>query len=498
MVRDPHLLHLVWKTCNANGQACVSLTRQTARTHVITASDVGHRLRVVVRASNAFGASTARSAVTVVVTASAPTAPVGGTKPAVSGTVQAGQTLTTSNGTWTGTTPMTYAYKWQRCDSAGAACTAITGAAARTYMIAGGDVGRTLRSQVVASNGAGSGTATSNQTVTAQPAPTPVPSSGLHVSGNRLLNAAGTAVQLHGVNKSGPEYACVQGWGVWDGPSDDASVVAMRSWNSNIVRIPLNEQCWLGINGSPAAYSGANYRKAIKDFVALLHAHGMAAELSLMWAAPGTKQATYQPEAPNADHSPAMWASMAAEYKDDPNVILAPWGEPTVDANCLLNGGCQASFNGASYTTAGMQQAVNVMRQAGYNGVIAIPGIDYANNMTQWLSHKPSDPLGQLIAEAHLYGENTCDTVACLDREYAPVAAQVPLILGETGETYDDSSTGTTHTAAFLNWADAHDVGYETWTWTVWATIGSLISNDDGTPNGNYGNYVKSHFLTRP
>src|SRR5215213_1792496 len=173
---------------------------------------------------------------------------------------------------------------------------------------------------------------------------------GLHVAGNQLRNAGGGAVQLHGVNKSGPEYACVQGWGFWDGPADDASVVAMKDWNINSVRIPLNEQCWLGINGVDPQYGGANYRSAITDFVALLHEHGIYAELSLMWAAPGSEQASYQPEAPNADHSPAFWASLASTFKSDPNVILAPWGEPTVGASCLLDGGCQANLSDTTYT----------------------------------------------------------------------------------------------------------------------------------------------------
>ena len=46
---------------------------------------------------------------------------------------------------------------------------------------------------------------------------------GLHVSGNRLLNPSGSPVHLHGVNRAGTEYACVQGWGIWDGPVDAAS-----------------------------------------------------------------------------------------------------------------------------------------------------------------------------------------------------------------------------------------------------------------------------------
>jgi hypothetical protein len=306
---------------------------------------------------------------------------------------------------------------------------------------------------------------------------------------------------LHGVNYSGPEYACIQGWGIFDGPSDATMVQALRTWNVNIVRLPLNEDCWLAINGAPAAYSGSNYRTAIVNFVNLLHSYGIYAELSLIWGAPGTSQATYQPGSPDEDHSPAFWSSLATTFKNDPNVILAPWGETIVNANCFLNGGvCEATYGSANtpYNTAGMQQAVNLMRQAGYNGVISIPGIDYANDLSQWLSHKPSDPLNQLIAEAHIYGKNTCDTTTCFNNTLAPVAASVPLIFGETGETYDDSDCGSSYISTFMNWADAHGVGYEAWTWDTWGTCGSLVNNFNGTAANAYGSWVKSHYLSMP
>ena len=45
---------------------------------------------------------------------------------------------------------------------------------------------------------------------------------------------------------------------------------------------------------------------------------------------------------------------------------------------------------------------------------------------------------------------------------WAPVAAAVPLVFGETGETYDASSCGSTNISTFMNWADAHGVGYAT------------------------------------
>src|SRR5690242_4184621 len=80
---------------------------------------------------------------------------------------------------------------------------------------------------------------------------------GLHVSGNKLLNDSNQTVRLLGVNRSGMEYACIQGWGFSDGPNDTASVAAIAAWGVNTVRVPVNEDCWLGINGVPAQFGGA-------------------------------------------------------------------------------------------------------------------------------------------------------------------------------------------------------------------------------------------------
>jgi len=327
------------------------------------------------------------------------------------------------------------------------------------------------------------------------------PARGLHVSGHRLLDDAGRRVQFHGVNRSGTEYACVQGWGIFDGPSSDASIRAIARWKVNAVRIPLNEQCWLGINGVKRAYSGARYRRAIVRYVARLRRHGIYAELSLMWAAPGHLSAHYQPAAPDADHSPAMWRSMARTFRRRRDVVLAPWGETTVNAECFLNGGggeCGATFGPTpqTYRVAGMQQAVSVMRGAGYRGVIAIPGLSYANDLSQWLSHRPRDPLRQLVAEAHVYGKNSCDTPRCFDATLAPVAKRVPLIFGETGETYDASSCGHAHIARIMDWADAHQVGYLAWTWNTWDNCSTLLRDYAGAPRRGYGAWVRRRYAS--
>jgi len=337
---------------------------------------------------------------------------------------------------------------------------------------------------------------------------------GLFVWGNQLVDGQGNAVHLHGVNRSGTEYACVQGWGIFDGPNDAASIEAIASWNVNIVRVLLNEDCWLDINGIDSAYAGENYRNAILAYVKLLHDHGMYAEISLIWAAPGTYQATEQPDAPDEDHSPAMWASMAATFRDDPNVILAPWGETTVGWWCFMRSGCdnQATYgpDNAYYQTAPMQQAVYLMRAAGYHGVISIPCIEYANmcgtlpdgseyDGSTWLKSRPRDPDHQMIAEAHVYGLNDCDADPCFNSSMKPITEVVPMIFGETGETYldeDGFGCGAYYISKFMTWADANGVGYEAWTWDTWGGCGVLISDYEGTPCCAWADWVKNHYLS--
>src|ERR1700761_1514601 len=73
----------------------------------------------------------------------------------------------------------------------------------------------------------------------------------ISVSGNHFVNGAGQTVRLLGVDHSSAEYACVDGYGYNDGDQDAADAAAVASWHANAVRVPLNEDCWLGINGQP-------------------------------------------------------------------------------------------------------------------------------------------------------------------------------------------------------------------------------------------------------
>ncbi|HEX8648665.1 MAG TPA: hypothetical protein VF715_17350, partial [Thermoleophilaceae bacterium] len=150
-----------WQRCNSSGASCVNIAGATGTTYTVLGSDTGSTFRVVVTATNVVGTASATSNASAVATG---VPPANTAAPTISGTTQDGQTLTATNGTWSGTAPFTYAYQWRRCDSAGANCVNISGATSSTYVLGSADVGSTVRVVVTATNSGGSASSTSNQT----------------------------------------------------------------------------------------------------------------------------------------------------------------------------------------------------------------------------------------------------------------------------------------------------------------------------------------------
>jgi len=90
--------------------------------------------------------------------------------PTIRGTAQKGHTLTADPGKWSGSTPMSFTYHWQRCDSLGKSCDFIPDFG-RHHTLTAADVGNTVRVVVTAKSSAGTGTAASEPSaVIAQPA----------------------------------------------------------------------------------------------------------------------------------------------------------------------------------------------------------------------------------------------------------------------------------------------------------------------------------------
>jgi endoglucanase len=322
----------------------------------------------------------------------------------------------------------------------------------------------------------------------------PTASAALRVRGNQLVDGpgAGHVVQIRGVNRSGTEYACIQGWGFFDSPhpeqiDDPGMIAAMRSWDINVVRVPLNEDCWLGVN-TPAGRGGAPYRRIVETYVQALHAAGLYVVLDLHVAAPGSGKASGIHPMADRDHAPAFWRSLARTFKHDGAVIFDLYNEPHDIGWSCWRDGCRipAQAHQPAYRAAGMQQLVDSVRSTGARQPLLLGGINWALDMSGWVAHEPHDPLYQLLASDHNYGGlspcgDSCRTAILSTHR------RVPVLFGELGETncrhgYIDE---------LLRFADAHGIGYLGWTWDAVSAGGwsctrgpSLIADYRGTPTG--------------
>jgi endoglucanase len=341
------------------------------------------------------------------------------------------------------------------------------------------------------------------------------PAPALHVSGNRVVAADGTPFRMLGVNRSSGEFACIQGNGMWDGPADQPSIDAMKQWNVRMVRLPLNEECWLGHADVPATgTSGAAYQQAVKSYVNLLVASGINVVLDLHWtfgqySGPGAgcsdTNATCQKPMPDAQFTPTFWSQVATAFKGNNAVIFDLFNEPFPDfANnfsnptaawtCLRDGG---TCTGIGYQVAGMQSLVNAIRATGATNIIMSAGIAFTNDLSQWLAFKPSDSTGNLIASWHSYNFNTCANSSCWDSTIGTVNQQVPVMIGEVGQ----NTCAHDYIDQVMAWADQRNIGYAAWTWNPWGVCNSvgnvLILDWNGTPTSTFGEGFRAHLLTQ-
>jgi hypothetical protein len=163
-----------WQRCSSG--SCASISGGAGSSYLVSSADVGDNLRVAVTAKNTFGSTVATSAPTAVVPS--PTSGSSGytntALPAISGTAQAGQTLTVSNGSWNPTSS-SFQYAWHRCQN-GSCALSPTNANRASYSVQAGDVGYTIVAEV-APGGEWSQSASSKPTAAVTTAPAP-PTSG--------------------------------------------------------------------------------------------------------------------------------------------------------------------------------------------------------------------------------------------------------------------------------------------------------------------------------
>lgn len=147
-----------WQRCSDTSTSCSTGTWQnisgaTSSSYTPQDADTSFELDVVVTATNSGGSASGTSAATANV---ASITPSNSTIPVISGTTTDGQTLTTTPGSWTGSSSFTYTYQWQQCSgSSSLTCSGgtwnnISGATSSSYIAQDTDVGLPIQVTVTA------------------------------------------------------------------------------------------------------------------------------------------------------------------------------------------------------------------------------------------------------------------------------------------------------------------------------------------------------------
>lgn len=343
------------------------------------------------------------------------------------------------------------------------------------------------------------------------PPPPPVGNLAVSIKGGKFVDASGAVLQLRGVNVSALEFVAAQGWSPgdpWGGVKPNWAAIA--SWKANCVRIPLNSQSWLGVNGTDP---GNNYRQTVQQTVADAHAQGFYVILDLHWTAPTTNKALAQQAMPTKDHDIDFWTSLASTFKNDPGVIFELYNEPFQYGDyysgdpltsIYVGGGNIIKFltGGATYTAAcnspvaSMTDMLAAVRATGATNVVLIGGYDWCSAMDKWLAMAPKDP--QVGAAWHPYPGQPQSTSFPQDKTSVPaiLAAGYPVVATETGDHDVPGTIGSPFVSSLLPWCDNQGISYTPWTWDVWLNPDNVLIKDSaGTPTDGYGQYVKQHFL---
>jgi hypothetical protein len=290
-----------------------------------------------------------------------------------------------------------------------------------------------------------------------------------------------------------------------------AQAKAIARWGANTVRLPLNQDCWLGTRGAPVSdqyteRTVEGYRDEVHDMVAALNRAGLVVILDLH-----SRKRIGQPEFGNLampdSESIAFWTSVATAYEGNPSVMFDAFNEPYSRYNasstrylfdltwkCWRDGECRAPLADdqtstvarVTYSVQGMASMVTAIRNTGAAQPILLGGLDYANDLSHWLEFAPDDD--QLIAAFHSYDFKECGTEACWNDTVGELADSVPVLTSELGA--DDPANG--YVTDYLAWADDHNLGALFWVWADHpADPMALVRGDNGRPTP-YGQIARA------
>ncbi len=332
------------------------------------------------------------------------------------------------------------------------------------------------------------------------------------MSGPTILDKNGNPHLFRGVDRPSLEFSCT-------GDILDDEYQVMQGWGANVVRVPLNQDCWLNDPSNPTYDS--SYADTVDTQVQLAEAAGLDIILDLHWSDQGNYSvgAACQPKGTGncqqdmADaHSVIFWQQLAMKYANDPGVLFELYNEPKVgtfnpsatDWNTWLNGGTSSTAN---FVTHGMQELYNTVRATGAKNLVIIGGLNWAYDLTGVPNHLVNGT--NIIYNTHPYQDKTSPNPAGWEQYFGFLTATYPVIATEFG----DHSAGQPATCnagfdqgliAFTNGTASGSNPTKLMSWSAWEFYANggctgpvLLADSQFTPNAP-GMVVKDALTNGP
>ncbi len=317
----------------------------------------------------------------------------------------------------------------------------------------------------------------------------------LKVVGNQIVTASGgCTVRLTGVNLDSLEWEAQPG----DGPSGGDGVLtqlqeAVKYWNVNCVRIPLDQDWWDGnaqtTPNNRGSTSQSGYQSFVDSLVAFCNTNNIYCDLDLQWSGDGsTGTATEQYSMPD-ENSLVFWASVAARYANNTSVIFDTFNEPYPTSwSVWLDGGTTAE----GFTTPGLQAIVNKIRATTASASSTLASGTNAENVCivggqqysyYYVGMSPVvDVTGGngIVYSAHIYNNKGTNTAAGWESNIEPALTYGPVFIEEFGNSANTTDGGTfvNSVITFMNGTNDKNYIYGGMAWDMDIQATPLLLSD--------------------
>ncbi len=332
----------------------------------------------------------------------------------------------------------------------------------------------------------------------------------LMVSGNKIVTASGGCpVFLKGADVPSLE---------WTNTGDPSTAGIIKSvqttmdWGGNFIRLPLNQDRWLG---QACGASASSYQAIVDSIVNTISGRNCWVLLDLHWSdmgtwgggnVCGTSGTNGEHDMPD-DNSTAFWASLAAHYANNPAVLFDLYNEPGGCSTSKLTANAAgwslwrwggSAWGDGNYHSPGMQGLVTTVRATGARNIIFAGGINWAFDLSglpaygQWLT----DTAGTdgIAYATHIYPFKQANYGCALSCWSAAVPSSVysthAVVVTEFGENSGQPDTTGAWPLSVCSWAEQYCQGWVAWCMHDSATP-NLISDWNYTPTSWYGAVIK-------